>query len=74
MDCNDLEFYSTQELIDELMRRATFQGVVVHARDEAKTRSWTGERTFSVRFNSNLEHQEACRLLDAVSGYMASLE
>jgi hypothetical protein len=63
----DLELFSTEELIDELMRRTTFQGVVVHARDGAKSRHWSGERIFRVRINENLAPEEASRLLDVVS-------
>ena len=32
----ELELFSTEELIDELMKRTTFQGVIVHARDGAR--------------------------------------
>ena len=74
MKPGELELYSTQELIDELLRRSTFQGVIVHARDGARSRAWSGERVFSVRYNDNLEPDQACRLLDVVSQYMASRE
>ena len=63
----ELELFSTEELIDELMRRTTFQGVIVHARDGAKSRHWSGERVFRVRINQNLAPEEAGRLLDVVS-------
>jgi hypothetical protein len=64
-----LELYTTTELIEELMRRQTFLGVVVHSEQELKGR-WHGERTFKVHFNSNLEPGQASRLLDAVAQYM----
>ena len=70
MKPSDLEFFSTEELIDELMRRTTFQGVIVHARDEAKERQWNGERVFRVRLNDNLDPEEAGRLLDVVSRHI----
>ena len=63
----ELWLFSTEELIEELMKRSTFQGVIVHARDEAKSRHWTGERVFRVRINPNLGTEEASRLLDVVS-------
>jgi hypothetical protein len=71
MNSAELEFYSTRELIDELLRRTSFQGVIVHAREGAKSPSWEGERIFSVRHSSNLETEQAGRLLDAVSQYIA---
>jgi hypothetical protein len=74
MTPGDLELFSTRELIDELLRRSTFQGVIVHARDEAKESHWDGERVFVVRHNANLDIEEAGRLLDVVSQYIASQE
>ncbi|MBX6315015.1 MAG: hypothetical protein IRY99_19190 [Isosphaeraceae bacterium] len=66
----DLELYSTQELIDELLRRTTFQGVIVRSRDEAKNREWSGERVFTVSYNANLEREEVSRLLGIVSEHL----
>lgn len=66
----DLELYSTQELIDELLNRSSFQGVVVHADEGVKARGWAGSRVFKVRFNDNLSHDEAHRLLSVVSEHM----
>ena len=70
----ELELFSTEELIDELMRRTTFQGVIIHARDGAKSRHWSGERVFRVRINQNLAPEEASRLLDVVSQQIGSPE
>jgi len=67
MNPGDLELFSSEALVEELLRRTTFQGVIVHSRDEAKSRDWTGERVFSIRLNANLEVEEAARLLDVVS-------
>jgi hypothetical protein len=66
----ELELFSTEDLINELMRRTTFQGVVVHARDGAKSRHWDGERVFRIRINQNLAPEEASRLLDVVSQHI----
>ena len=71
MTDRDLELFATEELIDELLRRATFQGVIVHSRDEAKCQDWDGERMFSVRFNGGFEAQEVGRLLEVVSRQLA---
>jgi len=61
-----MEWFGTEELIEELLSRTTFQGVVVHAEDEARVREWHGERVFRVRFNANLGTEEVGRLLDVV--------
>jgi len=69
-----MELFGTRELIDELMRRTTFQGVIIHSLEEAKWREWDGERTFCVRTNENFSPEEAGRLLDVVSQYLANHE
>jgi hypothetical protein len=67
---SDLELFSTKELIDEIVRRQTFLGIVVHSTEEMKGRRWNGEKAFQVRFNSNLNWEEASRLLSVVTEHM----
>jgi len=69
MDGTELSFYTTKELIDELMRRRTFLGIVVHAEEELR-KEWAGEKMFNVRFNQNLNAAAAGRLLERVAEYM----
>ena len=71
MDPKDLSFFTTQQLIAELMQRRTFMGVVVHSADEAKGQAWMDERTFKVHFNENLDAVCASRLLDRVAEHMS---
>jgi hypothetical protein len=68
-----LELCTTRELVEELLRRKTFLGVIVHAEEELKT-VWQGERIFKVRFNDNLNAGEARRLLGRVAEYMEQAE
>lgn len=70
----ELELFPTEELIQELLSRATFQGVIVHSRDEAKSRDWSDERIFSVRYNDNLRLHEVGRLLDVVGRRLAETD
>jgi hypothetical protein len=65
-----IELCTTGELVDELMRRKTFLGVVIHSEQELKG-EWPGEGTFQVHFNDNLDASQASRLLDAVAQYMS---
>jgi len=69
MDSSDLSFFTTKELIDEMMRRSTFLGIVVHSEEELR-QEWTGERMFKVSFNQNLDAADAGRLLERVGEYM----
>lgn len=70
MDCSDLAFCSTDELISELMRRRTFLGVIVHSPEAMKNGQWGEERTFKVHYNGNLGAAKAGRLLDRVASHM----
>jgi hypothetical protein len=70
MQAADLELFSTEELIAELMRRQTFLGVVVQSVDEHKEPQWSGQGAFKVHYNSNLDAEQACRLLEAVTESM----
>ena len=70
MTPRDLELYTTGELIEELVRRTTFLGVIVHSPDDSR-RPWKeGERTFRVHYNTNLDQEEASRLLSVISEQM----
>lgn len=70
MDSTDLAFFTTQELIAELMSRQTFYGVVVHAEGDHRRDEWESERTFKVHLHKHLDLGGASRLLGAVAEYM----
>ncbi len=71
MNTPDLALFTTAELVAELMRRTTFLGVVVHAAEELRTAGWlSGDRTFKVHFNDNLDTTAVGRLLDTVAGHI----
>lgn len=72
MTPDDLELFSTQDLISELVRRQTFLGIVVHADEEVRRQDWPVERKFRVHFNGNLGHDEAARLLAVVSDHLVN--
>jgi hypothetical protein len=70
MQPSDLELYTTRELIEELMRRKTFLGVVIHAEEEFREEQWRGDKVFRVHHNANLRRDEAGRLLDVIAGHL----
>jgi hypothetical protein len=70
MDPSELELYTTSQLIDELMRRKTFLGIVVHSKEELREKDWQGERVFQVHFNANLNPAAASGLLNAVADFV----
>jgi hypothetical protein len=69
MDMGELELFTTSDLIEELMRRKTFLGVVIHSETELRG-SWKEEHLFRVHFNGNLAPAEASRLLETVADAM----
>lgn len=71
MDSSDLAFFTTQELIAELMSRETFYGVVVHTDGDHKSDDWSAEKTFKVHLHRHLGVEGASRLLGKVSDYMS---
>jgi hypothetical protein len=70
MQPSDLAFYTTTELIEELMRRKTFLGVVIHSDTEHRQSTWTGDKVFRVHLNSNMDCEQAGRLLEVVSAHL----
>ncbi len=70
MEPIDLSLCTTGELIDELMRRKTFLGVVIHSQKELKQPHCGGEQTFRVHFNDNLTGGEVSQLLSQVAEHM----
>lgn len=70
MQPSELELYSSRELINELMRRRTFLGVVIHSEQELKGGDWGDERVFKVHFNGNLDTLSAGQLLETVADYI----
>jgi hypothetical protein len=67
---SELAFYTTTELIDELLCRQTFLGVIVHSETEHRDNTWKGDKVFRVRFNANLDPQQTCRLLEVVAAHL----
>ena len=74
MQPSDLELYTTKELVQELMRRKTFLGLVVHSEQEFKGEAWTGEKVFRIHVNPNLDVAQAGRLLDIIAGHIAQID
>jgi hypothetical protein len=70
VDASDLAFFTSNELIDELLRRTTFQGVVVHSEEEHRGGEWTGQRMFKVRYSQDFNAETARRLLEVVASHL----
>ena len=61
---SDLAFYTSEELVQELVNRSTLVGLVVRSEQEAgKT---AGHRNFRVDFTPNLSQEQAVIILDGL--------
>jgi hypothetical protein len=69
MPPSELAFHTTAELIEELMRRKTFLGVIIHSEAEHRG-AGKRPRVFKVHLNANLDCEQAGRLLEAVSAQL----
>ncbi len=67
MEPQELELFSTKQLISELMRRRSFLGVIVHSEEEERGQEWSEVRMFKMHFNKNLDSTSAGRLLQTVA-------
>ena len=65
---NDLEFYTSEELIRELLARTTFVGIVIHSEKEAIGVS--KHKSFQMSCSSNLNPDQAFMILDSCVEYM----
>ena len=70
MNQDDLALFTSQELIEELMRRKTFLGIVLHSEQEAKTDAWPEQRMFRVHLSASLDTEQAGRLLGVVADHL----
>jgi hypothetical protein len=70
MESDSLALFTVKDLVDELMRRRTFLGVILHSGHDCKNATWNGTHMFKVHYNSNLNAAEAAGLLSTVSEYI----
>lgn len=60
----DLAFYTSEQLVEELLSRTTLVGIVIRSEDEAgKTK---GHRNFRVDITPNLDQPQAVTILDGL--------
>ncbi len=66
MPGDELAFFTSAQLIQELMQRTTFYGCIVHAAGDHRGEDWQ-ERLFHVHCGPALSTAEASRLLETIS-------
>jgi hypothetical protein len=62
METNDLELVSTRELVEELMRRQTWVGLIIQSDAEAD-RPITSHKNFELAWK-NMNEEQVCSLLE----------
>lgn len=66
---NDLEYYSTKELIEEISKRHTFAGVILHSFKEARTNQNLVHEGWDITYSNLTEEQVSELLSDAVKHF-----
>lgn len=67
---SDLELHSSEELIQELLSRTTFVGIVIRSEKEAKGVS--GHRSFRVDSSNNLNTDQTLTILSGLVSQLTS--
>ena len=62
-----LEFYTTEDLIKEIINRTTFQGIILQAENDCKNKNWRGKKTFKIHWNENLTKKEVIEILQSTA-------
>lgn len=69
-DMSDLELYTIDELIEELERRYTFQGVIVRTKSTFRGEPWNeGSKTFRASW-VNLSREQAITILEGTAYHL----
>ena len=63
--CQEVEWLTTEELIDELMRRETFMGVIIRPTEEVRDEETHESFTLS---SKGLSHEHLVEVLDLAMG------
>jgi hypothetical protein len=71
---NDLEFISTQELIDELTKRTTWAGILITAKEEIKVSIGEERRVETSVYYQNMGKDEAIGCLQRTIDKMETWE
>ena len=67
----DLEFYTNEELIEELVKRTNFLGTIIFSEKEYLNNDWGKEkRNFKVKFNTNLTNKQVGKLLEHIAQHI----
>lgn len=66
---NELDFYSTKELIDEIAKRHTFAGIIFHSMKEARTNQNLVHEGWDIRYGNLTELQVSEILQTAVEHF-----
>lgn len=69
----DLDFYTTDELIDELTRRTTFAGIVIRSTIEPKSEKIVVHQNWDITYSNAFSEKQVAELLEDVVGHFHHL-
>jgi hypothetical protein len=70
----ELEFYTTEELVDEIAKRTTFAGIILRSHKEVKNCSVTIHQNWDITYSKLTNQQVADLLEDAVAHFQQLAE
>ena len=66
----DLELCSTDELVNELTRRTTFAGIIIHSEKECRGKEITIHQNWDITYSNGFSNRKVAELLeDAVAHF-----
>lgn len=69
---NELALATNEELIDELVLRGTFVGMVIRCQDDLRGAPWDGEeRYFTISSNDNMSDKQRFKVLMTIAEHLA---
>ena len=68
----DISFYTTTELIDELTKRSTFAGIVIHSEKEPRSEI-TIHQNWNITYSNGFSNQQVAGLMEDVVAHFRQL-
>lgn len=69
----NLELYTTEEMVEEIINRTTFLGVVIQSEEDCKNKNWYGKKAFKIHWNNNLNNKEVADILENMASSLREL-
>lgn len=69
----ELEFCTTEELVDELTKRTTFAGIVIRSENEARGSEIAIHQNWDITYSNGFSNKQVAELLEDAVGHFHQL-